>query len=427
MNYKLLDKYNVDYTKYKPSSYAKMEAILQFCENNNLSILQPAFIKKGIGRNAFIRYNCNCGNVAESAVSNFLNKTVYACKKCNAGLINKIFKPIKSEKIIKQINKKGFEVLSYQHTTNLSNSSWTLKCKFGHVFTKKGNHLYDNLNYCPDCWVDSAEEFLMRVLIEEHFQMKFPKVRPTWLVNEFTNKTLELDMYNEELRLAFEYHGPQHYLPIYGEDRLLKSKRNDLARRNCCKLSNIQLIEIPYLSVKAINNFYFFTKLSQELCNLGFNIDSELPQKLSRVDFDFNVNKTQELISNLNKLLIANNKSWISGNYVNVSSIVKIKCNNCGCESEHKIKTLLNLKRNPTKYCIKCPAKYIKRTKNSIIRHTEISKKICAILNVRFSHLQFNPKGHVVGFWYFDSYNNELLIGIKRYKKYIKDLFKTLI
>ena len=40
----------------------------------------------------------------------------------------------------------------------------------------------------------------------------------------------------------------------------------------------------------------------------------------------------------------------------------------------------------------------------------------------RFEQVLFN--GHVVGFWYFDSENNELLIGIKRYKKYKKDLFK---
>ncbi len=45
MNYPLLLKYHTDLTKYRASSYGKMENVLDFCEKNNLIILEPAFIK----------------------------------------------------------------------------------------------------------------------------------------------------------------------------------------------------------------------------------------------------------------------------------------------------------------------------------------------------------------------------------------------
>ena len=42
-------------------------------------------------------------------------------------------------------------------------------------------------------------------------QYIFSPIRPNFLVDPQTNYKLELDGYNEELNIAFEYNGIQHY------------------------------------------------------------------------------------------------------------------------------------------------------------------------------------------------------------------------
>lgn len=78
----------------------------------------------------------------------------------------------------------------------------------------------------------------------------FPSCRPSWLVNPRTGRSLELDGYNEELRLAFEYNGEQHY--VYpnkfhrSPDEFLDYKRRDLIKRLLCDQHGVYLLVIPY-------------------------------------------------------------------------------------------------------------------------------------------------------------------------------------
>jgi len=69
-----------------------------------------------------------------------------------------------------------------------------------------------NLNrgdWCPTCNQGKWEE-ICRSFFEEMFNDKFPKKKPNWLNNSRGNQ-MELDGFNEKLKLAFEYQGEQHY------------------------------------------------------------------------------------------------------------------------------------------------------------------------------------------------------------------------
>ena len=55
-----------------------------------------------------------------------------------------------------------------------------------------------------------------REILQRLTGKKFNSVRPDFLKNPETNRNLELDMYCEEMNVAFEYNGCQHYHFIPG-------------------------------------------------------------------------------------------------------------------------------------------------------------------------------------------------------------------
>lgn len=57
---------------------------------------------------------------------------------------------------------------------------------------------------------ESVGERTARELLETRLGKPFTKIRPSWLPGD-KGRNLELDGYCEELNLAFEYNGSQHY------------------------------------------------------------------------------------------------------------------------------------------------------------------------------------------------------------------------
>jgi len=76
-------------------------------------------------------------------------------------------------------------------------------------------------------------------------EAKFHRKRPKWLVNENGNR-LELDGYNEELKIAFEYQGRQHFEIVKafkGTQKILeKTQKHDSIKKSLCKKYNIILL-----------------------------------------------------------------------------------------------------------------------------------------------------------------------------------------
>ena len=96
-------------------------------------------------------------------------------------------------------------------------------------------------------------EALCRQLLEAMLCMKLPKVRPKWLVNPTTKRSLELDMYNEGHEIAFEYDGAQHdvFTPHYhgNEHYFQYRKLLDKLKNELCRDAGVMLIRIPWSEV----------------------------------------------------------------------------------------------------------------------------------------------------------------------------------
>ena len=97
---------------------------------------------------------------------------------------------------------------------------------------------------------DSRPEALCCSIIEEIYQKPFKKIRPDFLKNPETGHNLELDCYNDELKIAVEYSGYQHY--VYPNrfhrmyDDFIKQVRRDQFKIDVCDTHGIYLITVPY-------------------------------------------------------------------------------------------------------------------------------------------------------------------------------------
>ncbi len=81
-------------------------------------------------------------------------------------------------------------------------------CGRGHRFALNWNKVQSG-RWCQKCAGYIGEE-LCRLFLERLFRAEFPKQRPSWLRGT-SKRSLELDGYNESLRIAFEHHGDHKF------------------------------------------------------------------------------------------------------------------------------------------------------------------------------------------------------------------------
>ena len=101
----------------------------------------------------------------------------------------------------------------------------------------------------------SQGELHCRKSLEARFpEHEFKKVRLDKFINPDTGARLELDLYNEELNLAIEYNGRQHYefVPFFhrnDQEEFEKQKARDIIKEGYCDIFEIKLIIVPSLKI----------------------------------------------------------------------------------------------------------------------------------------------------------------------------------
>ena len=123
--------------------------------------------------------------------------------------------------------------------------------------------------------VCSKGEKLCRKAIEEIYNKPFPTCRPDFLKNPETKRNLELDCYNEELKIAVEYNGIQHYKwPNFTNQKVedfVKQIRRDKFKVDMCDANGVYLITVPYnipdKKIKSYIEYYLPENYHQRLGN----------------------------------------------------------------------------------------------------------------------------------------------------------------
>ncbi len=110
-----------------------------------------------------------------------------------------------------------------------------------------------------------ANEGVCRRTLEAIFHRPFPTKRPSFLKNPETGRSLELDCYNEGLKLALEYNGAQHYEYPNTFHKTKKEfsyqVRRDNYKKDLCKQNGILLLIVPHTISKKEIPHYIQNKL----------------------------------------------------------------------------------------------------------------------------------------------------------------------
>jgi hypothetical protein len=130
------------------------------------------------------------------------------------------------------------------------NSLWL--CPLGkHEFERSLESIRTCKTFCTVC-TRAYSEMLCRTAVEKLFGITFRNKRVPGMKSP-KGRLLELDIYNAQLRIAFEHHGAQHYraMPHWnGVEGFERQRLHDQLRRQFCKANGILLIEIRELGIR---------------------------------------------------------------------------------------------------------------------------------------------------------------------------------
>lgn len=154
---------------------------------------------------------------------------------------------------------KNGKLISIEYINSSSKMLW--ECKELHQWEATWHNIRDKNSWCPICSSYKTER-LCRELLEQKFGFEFKKKRFYYI-----EQLLEFDGYNEERRIAFEYHGEQHYernrMWHKTEQDFIAQKIRDDFKEQFCIENNIKLIIIPY--TESNNLEIFIQNLLEEM------------------------------------------------------------------------------------------------------------------------------------------------------------------
>lgn len=133
------------------------------------------------------------------------------CKKCNRIIAIKKAHETRMSNSLKFAHEKAKTNEGTCSTIFYTRASqgFDFTCNRGHTFNLTYQQLNSGRQWCPICQqtILSRGESISREVIEQLTNLPFPLSRPVGLISPKTKRQLSLDMYNQETKIAFEYHG----------------------------------------------------------------------------------------------------------------------------------------------------------------------------------------------------------------------------
>ena len=215
-----------------PSLVYSIEYLQKFGDELNLKLISREYINYDFS----YLWECKlCGYVRSNKIGNLKRST--PCPRCSGRVKTR-------QDMVDYAEDHGGKFLSEDFNSQPKNMKWL--CNNGHVFYAPYN-MVSRGGWCTVC-NHSYGEKITRGLCEVIFNKHFKKIKPEWLRLSNT-RILELDGYCEELKIAFEYQGQQHYRPVnhWGNGSSFKKiKKRDKIKKVKCIEAGVALIVVRY-------------------------------------------------------------------------------------------------------------------------------------------------------------------------------------
>jgi hypothetical protein len=218
-------------------------------------------------------------------------------------------------------NRRG-KLLSTKYTNNRTKLKW--KCHHGHIWEAPADKIKMG-RWCPIC-ASNISERICRIYFEIIFNKPFKKIRPIWLKSKRGHR-LELDGYNNELKIAFEHHGDQHFSfnKFFYRDNSSFHKRiaYDKLKRRLCKINKVKLFEISQISYSTN-----FKDLEKQIALEAKRLKVKLPN-LTNLNVPLEkiyYGHKSELFDDLKSIAHGRNGKLLSKGYLRCNSKLKWQC-----------------------------------------------------------------------------------------------------
>jgi len=189
-----------------------------------------------------LRWKCSCGNSWYADYGAVLRGTW--CPICANGRKRRMYH-LGIESMYKLASQNHGKCLSKEYDNVSSVLEW--QCSAGHQFHMRVSNALAG-HWCQQCGKGLSER-LCRAIFTHLYEAPFPRTRPSWLLSKM-NARMELDGFNEDLNLAFEYQGVQHYRPVrkfkLDVERLKHIQERDALKASVCAAKGVTLLPIPY-------------------------------------------------------------------------------------------------------------------------------------------------------------------------------------
>lgn len=291
-------------------------------------------------------WRCEEGHTWSASLSAMKHRARW-CRRCRHGELTTL------ADLAAHAAARGGRCLSLQYRGSHRKYQW--ECNVGHSWEASWLHVaHGTRTWCPHCQISPSEQ-VCRLIFESFFGVQFPRARPGWLVGPGGSR-LELDGYNEQLALAFEHHGEQHFeqVPFFhrgSADRLLAQRQRDAAKRQRCLEHGVRLVEIRQLDLRC--DYPEIIKQVVEACEahrvffLNVNLSLDLAPAFTDVAFEVLRARVE---SNGGKVL----------SYTGISYSTKYQCR-CGRVTHLSTRAIRTLKHPGV--CKQCIAGVVQRAR----------------------------------------------------------------
>lgn len=222
--------------------------------------------------------------------------------------------------IVKIALENGGECLDKEYLA--SNLKMKFKCIDNHEWEARPNDIKRG-TWCPSCRSNKTEN-LVRQFFETVFDQPFKAASPDWLIITGERKMI-IDGYNKSLKIAFEYHGIQHYqYTPHFHDKQNKSLKEQQIRdervRTLAVQNKVKLVEIKYITDGYTKEDFVNYMKSVIEDNLGVEVTAQHLDKFNELPF------ASSKLNELRAIAKSMKGECLSTKYIGTHSKVKWRC-----------------------------------------------------------------------------------------------------